>query len=442
MRLRIRVYLFAMSCAVTVIAIGFLAQAVLGPPYLMPSPPFSAVADVYEHRQDRDAIARITSAIGPSVAVFTVEGKCLTSPAGQAVALGSRDLARLGREPIFALDPAHFVTGHFVAGAPVAYGIFTLTAPRPAQRSLSIAVGVACLVLLSGSLMFAHSIVRPLRRLQLTAQAFGAGELTARTGLAGSDEVSATAVVFDDMAARVERLVRAHRELMANVAHELRTPMARMRMALDLAHEGDDELARSILVEIDRDLVDLQQLVDDVLTSSRLELSQLALHRDPIDIAALVDDVAVRARSWRDGREVILDLATELPGVLGDARLLGRAIENLVANARAYSSPETPIELRGRSRDGVVVLEVVDHGIGIRAQDLAHVFDEFFRGDRSRSRATGGAGLGLALVKKIVEAHGGTIAIESTAGAGTTARIELPAQACAEESVLRGQPVA
>jgi signal transduction histidine kinase len=294
---------------------------------------------------------------------------------------------------------------------------------------LLVGLGVAAALL--GS-----SIARPLERLAQTAHALGAGDLKARTGLARRDELGTVARAFDEMAERVEKLILAQTELLANVAHELRTPLARIGVALDLAESGGDAVARESLAEIAEDLSELEQLVSDILASARMELATSSassgappLHVAPLDVAQVVNSAAERLRHRHPSRTVEVELGPGLPSVEGDAVLLRRALDNLVDNARKYSRPGSVIRLRACRREPGVAIEVIDSGEGIPAEDLSRLFTPFFRGDKSRARATGGVGLGLSLARRIVEAHGGTLLAQSTLDVGTTMTVALPAPA-------------
>jgi len=284
------------------------------------------------------------------------------------------------------------------------------------------------------SLLLAWSLVRPLRRISIAARALGSGDLSARVNLRSKDELGDVARAFDEMAERVTVLLRAEKELLANVSHELRTPLARIRVALDLASEGDVATAKESLVDIAADLDELEGLLSDVLTAARLDLANSPgsrglppLHLEVVDAAELLAGAAQRFRSAHPQRVLWVDVAEQLPALQADRVLLRRSIENLLTNAHKYTEDaQATIDLRARAQGDELVIEVVDRGIGISGADLPYVFRAFFRADRSRTRSTGGLGLGLALAKRIAEAHGGTIEIESTVGKGTLARIRLP----------------
>jgi two-component system, OmpR family, sensor kinase len=282
------------------------------------------------------------------------------------------------------------------------------------------------------SLLVARWLLRPLVDLSVFARKLGAGNLSARLGLdrkAPLGEVSAT---LDEMAERLESLMRAQKELLANVSHELRTPLARIHVALDLASEGGAEEAQAMLAGVADDLGELERLVDDILTSARLDLSSdLASRPGPPlrlqlqDAETVVEEAAVRFRSGHPA--CALDVRVQAAGaeLQVDRMLLRRALDNLLENSAKYGDGRAVV-LSAQVREGKLAIEIRDRGPGISAQDLPHVFTPFFRGDRSRTRRTGGLGLGLSLARRIVEAHGGSLELTSVVGQGTVAHIHLP----------------
>ncbi len=289
-------------------------------------------------------------------------------------------------------------------------------------------IGAVLIALAAGSFPLARSIAAPVERLTTAARALGEGDLSARARVRAKGELGELGRTFDEMADRLVALLRAERELLANVSHELRTPLARIRVALELAAEGDGERARRYLAEIGADLSELDGLVADVLAAARLDArgeAALPLERAPIDLAAVAADAGSRFREAHPGRELRVEAAA-LPGVRGDAALLRRLLANLLDNAAKYSEPPSPVTLAVRAEGGAAVIEVRDQGIGIDPADLPRLFTPFFRTDRSRARGTGGTGLGLALAKRIAEAHGGGISAESAPGQGTTFRVRVP----------------
>jgi signal transduction histidine kinase len=283
-----------------------------------------------------------------------------------------------------------------------------------------------------GSLLTARWIVRPLESLSRAARALGSGDLSARSGLVRRDEVGEVGRAFDEMAARVETLMLAERELLANVSHELRTPLARIRVALDIA--GESGQAPGPMAEIAADLSEIEKLVDDILTAARLDVAErragpggFELRRERATVEALVAHAAELFRGRHPERRLDVAVDAGLPDVDLDRMLLRRALDNLLDNAHKYSPDASkPVALRAVAAGEGVAVEVVDRGVGISPEDQKHLFTPFFRAERSRSRGTGGVGLGLLLARRIVDAHGGNLEITSAPGDGTTARITLP----------------
>lgn len=281
------------------------------------------------------------------------------------------------------------------------------------------------------SLLASRAFAAPLTRLSDAARELGSGNLSVRVKLARSDELGALAEAFDEMAERLQLLLRGQQELLANVSHELRTPLARIRVALDLASEGDAAMAREALGEIAEDLAELEVLVADVLRMARLDLAEgragtaiPPLKAVRVEPRALLDSSAARFRGAHPERALTLDVPAALPECSGDPVLLRRVVDNLLDNARKYSEAE--IVLRASHADDQLHLVVEDRGIGIAPEDLPLVAQPFFRTDKSRARKTGGLGLGLSLARRIVEAHGGVLRIESTVGVGTSVHVQLP----------------
>jgi signal transduction histidine kinase len=239
------------------------------------------------------------------------------------------------------------------------------------------------------------------------------------------------------MADSVVNLRRTEKELLANVSHELRTPLARIRMALDLVREGDTARATGYIDDIAEDLEELERMLDDVLTAARLDLARGAasdslppLRRKLLPSAELIEAARSRFEKRFPQRMLVQRLGPDLPELDADASLLRRVLDNLLDNAAKFSEPNTSIELEAlRSDDGRhLLIEVRDRGVGIAESDLPRVFEPFFRGDRSRTRSTGGVGLGLTLSRRIVEAHGGTISAHSEPPIqGSRFRVTVPA---------------
>jgi two-component system OmpR family sensor kinase len=371
--------------------------------------------------------------LGIRVTLFDPGGRVIASD--HAVVPAPLPALEVSRLPVRSFLPGPsadtLAVGIHDAGKLVAYVITDrFQYRRPVSRQVMLAASVLLLVL-TGSLLFARSLAVPLRRLAGVARAFGMGQLDARAQLDRRDELGAVAQAFDDMADRITLLLRSQRELLANVSHELRTPLARIRVALDLATEGDADAARDALTYIATDWGDLDRLVEDVLASARLELGSsvpggLRLEKGEVNTSELACAVATRYQVLYPEERLELDIPPDLPPIAGDPSLLRRVLDNLVDNARKYSEPNLPVTMRARREPNGVCISVIDHGMGIEAADLPHIFTPFFRADRSRTRKTGGVGLGLTLVRRIVSAHGGRVEVESQAGQGTSMHVHLP----------------
>jgi signal transduction histidine kinase len=372
-------------------------------------------------------LERAREAFGASISVYEADRLLASNVEPPLPPLPVPERARLAEGP-------HRLPGHGwrfaapVAGAPGTYVLLSAGwRPVPAARAASL-VGAVLLALAIASIPLARAIAAPLERLTGAARRLGEGDLSARAGFAGKGEVGVLAAAFDEMAARLERLIRSERELLANVSHELRTPLARIRVALDLATEGDLERARRYLGEIGTDLAELERLIDDVLTAARLDQGgTLPLRRERVAAREIVERAAERFRAAAPDRPLELAAAPDLPDLDADPALLRRALDNLLDNARKYADGPAPVRLTARRVEGGLEVEVRDRGVGIDPADLPRLFTPFFRSDRSRARGTGGVGLGLALARRIVEAHGGSISIESSPGGGTCARFRVPA---------------
>jgi signal transduction histidine kinase len=239
------------------------------------------------------------------------------------------------------------------------------------------------------------------------------------------------------MAGRIEQSIKNERELLTNISHEIRTPLARIRVALELcAEDGDGDgyaQMRDRLAGISRDAAELEQLVEDVFMTAKLDGAGsaaaspgLVIRPRSVEVATVVDEAAALLAELHPDARLELDVPSELPPLEADPSLLRRLILNLLDNAAKYSEPESPIELTMSVDGPEIVVDVGDRGIGVPEEDLDRLFEPFFRTDRSRSRGTGGVGLGLALCKRIVEAHEGHIVASPRQGGGTTFRVTLP----------------
>ncbi len=370
-------------------------------------------------------VERLGAELDLSLAVYAQDGRALARS-------GTRPLAPLPAGPaaLVVAQPTRVHRQHLDASIAAGPGRYLRLSLRQSGHDLFTGalagLALVVLVLALASAPLARALARPIERLAETARRLGEGDLTARTGLRGGDELGALAQAFDEMAERLSRLVAGQRELLADVSHELRTPLARLRVTLGLAAEAEPERARAYLLEMEGDLAELDHLVGDILAAARLEaVGAQALQPAPVEPQELVRDALARLARLHPARTVEAHLAATGP-LEADAGLLGRVLDNLLDNAAKYSDPGTPIELRLEQAGETLRLAIRDHGPGIAPEDQARLFTPFFRADPSRARDTGGVGLGLVLCQRVVAAHGGRITVESHLGAGTTVTVELP----------------
>jgi len=286
-------------------------------------------------------------------------------------------------------------------------------------------LGAMILVLVGiASVWFARRLAHPLDQLARAARRFGGGDITARANLHRADEVGDVGRAFDEMADRTARLLRSQRQLMGDVSHELRTPLARIRVALELAAE-DPAAAKDVLADVGGDLDEIDQLIADILTTARLDGEHVKIDREATSLIELADRATRKFCARHPGRS--LDrVQGDDRAILCDPALLRRALDNLLDNAAKYSDPGTPVTLAIQPNGTTVAFEIVDHGIGMSPAQLDLAFTPFWRADDSRTRKTGGVGLGLALARRIARAHGGDVTLSSRPGHGTTARLEVP----------------
>ncbi len=312
------------------------------------------------------------------------------------------------------------------------WAVLDFRPPMPPPGQLAVVAGLVLATLGISSALLARSISRPLGTLSSAATRLGAGDLDARAALARNDELGEVGRAFDGMAGRVVALLRSEKALLAAVSHELRTPLARIKVALELAEEGDVATARASLADITDDLGELERLVDELLTAARLELGQSvpgapALRPAWVHASALVATAAERFLSIHPEHRLDAAASDTAGRLRADPGLVGRVLNNLLDNAAKYSAPSAGwVRLAVDGAADEVTFSVEDHGAGIAPEDLPHVFTHFFRADPSRSRSTGGFGLGLSLARSIAEAHGGRLDLTSEPGAGTRATLVLP----------------
>ncbi len=345
----------------------------------------------------------------------------------------------------------------------VAILIFATAQERPLTfLSISVVLGVLTLIAVAGflppallgSYLFTRPTTRRLRELATATTTLKDGDYTVRVPVVGEDEVAQLQSNFNAMAADLERavhelqgerdtvriLLEARRQLVASVSHELRTPVATMRGYLESSlehwHESPPETLHHDLEVMEREVVRLQSLIADLFTLARTEVRRLEMHAASVDMAQLVEGIVEKMAplAWKTGRvEMVAEVSSNLRPARADANRLEQVLQNLLHNAVRHTPPGGIVAVAVEEDNDSAFLHVKDTGEGIAAEELPHIWGRFYRTDRSRDRPEGGTGLGLALVKELTEAMGGSVSVESKLGEGSGFTVRLPLATATEE---------
>ncbi len=310
---------------------------------------------------------------------------------------------------------------------------------------LQLGIGLAVMVVVGGlGYVLVRTSLRPLRRVEETAEKIAGGDLDHRVAeTAPNTEVGSLAMSLNAMLQQIqtafaktaasEEQARASEDLMrrfvADASHELRTPLTSIRGFSELYRQGAMTDTDQLMSRIEHEASRMGLLVEELLMLARLD-AQRPLERAPVDLLSLASDAVHSARATAPRREISVEVidGPGVPMVLGDAPRLTQVLSNLLSNAIRHTPDEASIVTRVGTEESWAVIEVVDTGPGLSAEDRARVFERFYRGDSSRFRggAPGGSGLGLSIVAAIVDAHGGRVGVEDTPGGGATFRIRIP----------------
>jgi signal transduction histidine kinase len=314
----------------------------------------------------------------------------------------------------------------------------------------SVMMVIAVIVMLPPSTIFSYFIARRttrrLERLAATARAMREGDYGARVSVEGEDEVAQLQADFNAMARELERtlldletqrdtishLLQSRRELVVNISHELRTPVATLRAMLESALKQGQALSPALkgdLEVMEGEVLRLQGLIDDLFTLSQAEVEKLALNCRPIGVTPVArrSVAAMAPLAWQSGRvEVVEELPDELPLACADEARLEQILANLLRNGIRHTPPGVIVAVMAAAEGQTVRIEVRDTGEGISPEELPHVWERFYRGENARAEDSRGAGLGLALVKELTEAMGGSVEVESAVGRGSCFTVRLP----------------
>jgi two-component system sensor histidine kinase BaeS len=274
----------------------------------------------------------------------------------------------------------------------------------------------------------ATRLVRPLRALTVAAQQ--PPELHVRVPVTTRDETGILAAAFNELTERRERLEAQRKAMVSDIAHELRSPLTNIRGWLEVTRDGLVDPDPALLAALHEEALVLQRVIDDLQDLAAADAGTLRLHREPVRADELLDQVAAAHRVAADTAGVTLRTAVDgTPWLDADPVRMRQALGNLVSNALRHTPSDGTVTLAARRDADDVVFEVTDTGGGIDAEDLPYVFDRFWRAEKSRSRRTGGSGLGLPIVRHLVAAHGGTAEAASEPGAGSVFILRLPGTA-------------
>ena len=332
----------------------------------------------------------------------------ITSPSGDVV----------GYVRLWALGSEALLTKADTAFRANSYGAIATAA--------AIAALLACVI----GYFVSRSVAHPIQRITSTAKQIRNGDLTARSGVTGADEVGQLGETFDDMAGTIERDIKLEHRLTGDVAHELRTPLMAMQATVEAMQDGvlpaDDEHFEVVASEVRR----LSRLIDAMLRLSRLENGTTEVKYEKTDMVYLIKSLVSAQHQLFHERGLHLRFVDETPhGELYadvDPDLIREAVTNLMSNAMRYTNPDGWVKVSLRQDHADVLIAVQDTGIGIAKEDIPRTFSRFWRSDVSRERVSGGLGVGLAITKEILDRHNGTILVESELDKGTTFTLRIP----------------
>ena len=290
------------------------------------------------------------------------------------------------------------------------------------------ALAAAAVALIIGGLLF-RSVVTPLHRLTLASQTIAEGDLSIRAPIQGQDEVAQLAAAFNRMTDSLTQAESARRNQIADISHELRTPLTVLRGTLEAMLDGIYPTDRDNLLATQAQVHTLTRLVEDLRLLALADAGQLSLYTDSLDIVILLRETVANHQLQAQERDVRLTLETPPSPklVLADRDRLIQVLGNLLSNALRYVPAGGLIAVQVKEQRQKVIVTIADDGPGIAAEDLPHLFDRFWRGDRARRQATGGSGLGLTIARQLIEAHGGHLWAQSVEGEGSTFAFALPA---------------
>lgn len=266
--------------------------------------------------------------------------------------------------------------------------------------------------------LLTRRVLRPLEEMSRVTRAVAAGDFTVRTERTSGDEIGQFGAILNLMTDRLEQLEQLRKTMVADVAHELRTPLTNLRGYLEGLSDGVLPPGKTTFHMLQDEVMRLVHLVDSLQQLAKADAAKAYLQRQELDLPELVAQVLALTRAEFSDRQLTVTtrIATEARSVVADRDKLLQALRNLLDNACKYTPPQGTVEIRGERANNQIKVTIANSGPGIAAADLPFIFERFYRADRSRSRAGGGAGIGLSIVKQLIEAHGGQVGADSLPG--------------------------
>lgn len=296
------------------------------------------------------------------------------------------------------------------------------------NRSLILAVTAAGIMSLVLTIVFSRRILGPIETLTTAAREMEKGDLSRRVQVRSKDEIGQLTHAFNAMADGLERVEQLRRNMVSDVAHELRTPLTSIRGYLEAMRDGVTDPTPRLIGSLHEEALLLNRLIDDLQELALVEAGQISLVTQRMGLSEIVEKATSAIELELIDKELTLccDIPADLPPIEVDPERIGQVLRNLLNNAIRHTPAGGKISITATAANDEILVAVRDTGTGIAPEHLPYIFERFFRADRSRNRATGGAGLGLTIVKQLVKAHGGRIWAESTTGLGSVFTFALP----------------
>jgi signal transduction histidine kinase len=318
-----------------------------------------------------------------------------------------------------AMDHRHFFVELTRGEGRYLFEFSTYPGDGPELRALRIGLLVAVSLILIGAYLAIRSVLKPIDSLKTGVQQVSAGNLKHRVDVKRKDEFRDLAEAFNDMTARIRSMLQTKERLLLDVSHELRSPLTRVNVALEFL--GDGQAKDSIKADVD----EMDQMIGAILETARAHHAYSELNLEPVDLSSLLSEILTELEHQAPGVDC-RDLPRSLP-CRADSDKLKSVIRNVLTNALKYSDNQPrPVAVSVTASKEYGIIRIQDHGVGIPTDELEFIFEPFYRVDKSRSRQTGGFGLGLSICKAIMDAHGGKIEIASSPDIGTVVSLHVP----------------